>query len=118
MFSIQIRFLGGLNSAQQAVFDLAAARWSEVIIGDVPRIRVDNEIVDDIIIEAQGTRIDGPGRIFGQAGSTILRPITFLPAKGMMEFDDVWMQNAKNRANNLTRKCACYFLRFKQLFVT
>jgi Leishmanolysin len=87
MFSIQIRFLGGLSATQQAVFDQAAARWSEVITGDLPRFRVEGEVIDDIVIEAQGIRIDGPGRILGQAGPTFLRPRTFLPAKGMMEFD-------------------------------
>jgi Leishmanolysin len=87
MFSIQIRFLGGLSITQQAVFDEAAARWSEVITGNLPRFRVEGEIIDGIVIEAQGTRIDGPGRILGQAGPTFLRPNTFLPIKGMMEFD-------------------------------
>jgi hypothetical protein len=87
MYSIEIRFLGGLSSVQQAVFELAAARWSEVIKGDLPRYWVEGEIIDDIVIEARGTRIDGPGRILGQAGPTVLRPRTLLPAKGMMEFD-------------------------------
>lgn len=87
MLSIEIRFLGGLSSTQQAVFEEAAARWSEVITGDLPRFRVEGEIINGIVIEAQGTRIDGPGRILGQAGPTFLRPRTFLPAKGMMEFD-------------------------------
>jgi hypothetical protein len=87
MFSIKIRFLGGLSSTQKTIFNLAATRWSEVITSRLPRIRVAGEIIDGVVIDASGTRIDGPGRILGQAGPTVLRPRTLLPAKGMMEFD-------------------------------
>src|SRR4029077_6947731 len=50
------------------------------------------EVIDDLLIEAQGVAIDGPGGILGQAGPTNLRPTSagasaFLPAKGIMSFD-------------------------------
>src|SRR4029077_3080011 len=50
------------------------------------------EVIDDLLIEAQGVSIDGPGKILGQAGPTHLRPASagasaFLPAKGLMSFD-------------------------------
>jgi hypothetical protein len=53
---------------------------------------VDGEVIDDVLILAQGDDIDGPGRVLGQAGPTALRPRTagaaaFLPAKGIMIFD-------------------------------
>ena len=53
---------------------------------------VDGEVVDDVVIQAQGVDIDGPGQILGQAGPTHLRPASagdaaFLPAKGIMSFD-------------------------------
>ncbi len=86
-FSIEIRFLGGLNSRQQSVFERAAARWSEVIIGDLPNIRIDGEVIDDVVIDAKGSHIDGEGSILGQAGPTHLRPNSLLPARGIMEFD-------------------------------
>ncbi|MCP4656928.1 MAG: hypothetical protein GY856_16075 [bacterium] len=87
-FSIEIRFLGGLNANQKAAFERAAARWSEVIIADLPRVRlVSGEIVDDVLIEARGVYIDGRGNILGQAGPRELRPRTFLPARGVMSFD-------------------------------
>jgi hypothetical protein len=55
-------------------------------------VLVDNEVIDDVLILAQGTAIDGPGMILGQAGPTHLRPASagaaaFLPAKGIMSFD-------------------------------
>lgn len=91
-FNIKVRFLGGLNARQRTAFKKAADRWTKVIVGDLPRVRVDNEMIDDVLILAQGRAIDGPGRILGQAGPTHVRPANagaaaFLPAKGIMSFD-------------------------------
>jgi hypothetical protein len=91
-FTIEVRFLGGLNAAQKKAFKFAADRWTKVIVGDLPSVKVDNEVIDDILILAQGTDIDGPGGILGQAGPTRLRPASagkaaYLPAKGAMYFD-------------------------------
>lgn len=86
-FNIQVRFIGGLTANQRSVFELAAARWSEIIIGDLPGVRVNGETIDDVIIEAQGIAIDGRDKILGQAGPTLLRPTTFLPVRGIMSFD-------------------------------
>ena len=91
-FTIEVRFLGGLNARQRAAFTAAADRWTRAIVGDLPSVLVDNEVIDDVLILAQGTAIDGPGMILGQAGPTHLRPASagaaaFLPAKGIMSFD-------------------------------
>jgi Leishmanolysin len=91
-YKIEVRFLGGLNTAQKNAFKTAAKRWTKVIVGDVPSVMVSGEMVDDLLIMAQGVDIDGPGRILGQAGPTHLRPASagvsaFLPAKGLMSFD-------------------------------
>jgi hypothetical protein len=87
-----VRFLGGLTTAQKNAFKSAANRWTKVIVGDVPSVLVGGEVIDDLLIEAQGVAIDGPGGILGQAGPTNLRPASagvnaFLPAKGIMSFD-------------------------------
>ncbi len=91
-YKIEVRFLGGLTSAQKNAFKGAADRWSKVIVGDLPSVAVNGEVIDDLLIMAQGVTIDGPGRILGQAGPTHLRPATagvhaFLPARGLMSFD-------------------------------
>lgn len=91
-FTIEVRFLGGLTERQRSAFTTAADRWTRVIVGDLPAVSVDGETVDDLLILAQGTAIDGPGRILGQAGPTHLRPdaagaAAMLPAKGAMSFD-------------------------------
>jgi Leishmanolysin len=91
-FTIEVRFLGGLSDTQQAAFAAAADRWTTMIVGDLPAVMVDNEAIDDVLILAQGSAIDGPGRILGQAGPTHLRPesaddAALTPAKGIMSFD-------------------------------
>lgn len=91
-FTIQVSFMGGLSNAQKQAFKSAADRWCKVIVGDLPSVQIDGEVIDDLLILAQGIAIDGPGRILGQAGPTRLRPqsagvFAFLPAKGKMAFD-------------------------------
>ena len=91
-FTIEVRFLGGLSDAQRAAFTAAADRWARVVVGDLPDVLVDGEVVDDLLILAQGVPLDGPGAVLGQAGPTHLRPASaggaaFLPVKGVMSFD-------------------------------
>lgn len=101
-FTIEVRFLGGLNKAQKAAFKAAADRWTKVIVGDLPSVQVDGEVIDDVLILAQGSDIDGPGKILGQAGPTHLRPANagssaFLPAKGIMSFDTADLKKMKQQ---------------------
>lgn len=91
-FTIVVRFIGGLTQRQQDAFAAAADRWVRVIVGDLPNILVGDEIIDDVMISAQGRAIDGIGTILGQAGPRRLRPqeagaAAFLPATGSMSFD-------------------------------
>lgn len=86
-FVIDVRIKGGLTSAQQAAFATAASRWSRIITADVPSVVVEGETVDDVVIDAEGVAIDGPRGILGQAGPTLLRPGSFIPAAGIMLFD-------------------------------
>jgi Leishmanolysin len=91
-FTIEVRFMGGLNAQQQAAFRDAADRWTKVIVGDLPSVEVDGETIDDVLILADGSAIDGTGGVLGQAGPTVLRPASagaaaMLPAKGVMSFD-------------------------------
>jgi hypothetical protein len=91
-FTIEVRFLGGLTETQKNAFKTAADRWSRVIVGDLPSVIVEGEVIDDVLILAEGAVIDGPGKILGQAGPTHLRPASagafaFIPAKGRMTFD-------------------------------
>jgi hypothetical protein len=91
-YHIEVRFLGGLTPSQMDIFKAAADRWTRIIVGDLPDVIVAGEHVDDLVIDAQGVPIDGPGRILGQAGPRFVRPPNagrhaWLTAKGMMQFD-------------------------------
>jgi hypothetical protein len=91
-FTIEVRFGDGLTQRQKDAFKAAADRWTRIIVGDLPSVLVEGEVVDDLLILADGSDIDGPSGILGQAGPTRLRPATagttaFLPAKGRMSFD-------------------------------
>jgi len=97
-FTITVVFLGGLSTAQKNAFKAAANRWSKVIVGDLPDVVVNGQVIDDVLIEASGVAIDGPGGILGQAGPTHLRPASagaaaFIPAKGRMQFDTADLAN-------------------------
>ncbi|MDH2398973.1 leishmanolysin-related zinc metalloendopeptidase [Bradyrhizobium sp. SSUT18] len=91
-YTIEVQFLGGLTDKQKAAFKLAANRWTHAIVGDLPDVTVGGERINNLRITAQGTDIDGPGNVLGQAGPNRLRPknagaAAFLPATGDMQFD-------------------------------
>ena len=91
-FAIEVRFLGGLTARQRDAFRAAADRWTRIIVADLPPVMVNGELIDDVLILAEGRLIDGPSGILGQAGPTHLRPegagaAAFLPARGRMTFD-------------------------------
>ncbi len=107
-FTITVLFLGGLNAAQKKAFKSAADRWSTVIVGDLPDVVISGQVIDDVLIEASGVAIDGPGGILGQAGPTHLRPSTagasaFIPAKARMQFDtaDLASMQTKGTLNDV-----------------
>lgn len=87
MLDIQFRF-AGLSDAQREVFADAAERWRELLPEPLPAVKFEGEVTKGIIIDAQGVRLDGPGRVLGSAGPRVLRPgNTGLPVSGIMMFD-------------------------------
>src|SRR5262245_59404746 len=98
-YTIEVRFLGGLNAGQKAAFKAAADRWTRAITGDLPDILDESgNVISNLVILAQGSPIDGVGKILGQAGPSLLRPASagaaaFLPAKGEMTFDTADLEN-------------------------
>lgn len=91
-FTIEVRLVGGLTSRQQDAFAAAADRWATVIVGDLDTALVTGDVIDDLLIEAEGVHIDGAGGVLGMAGPTDFRDESaqfgrFLPAKGVMRFD-------------------------------
>ena len=86
-YNITITFNGTWTSSLQGVFKAAADRLSDLITGDVPDVRVNGKIIDDINISAELESIDGVGGLLGQAGPTALRSDSYLPAAAAMQFD-------------------------------
>jgi hypothetical protein len=101
-FKIEVRFLEGLTQTQQDAFKTAADRWIRIIVGDLPSVMVNGELVDDLLIFAEGRNIDGRGKILGEAGPRRLRPAAagraaFLPATGQMSFDTADLAEMEQR---------------------
>jgi hypothetical protein len=86
-FNIDVQFGGGLTPSQQAIFQRAADRWGQIIVGDVADAVFNGRPVDDLLIEARGIDIDGPLNILGQAAPDAFRDGSKLPYHGFMEFD-------------------------------
>ena len=84
----QITFnTSGLTTAQRDIFLRAADRWEEVIAGDLPNATYAGRVVDDLLIDARVSSIDGVGGILGQSGPDAYRSGSYLPIHAAMEFD-------------------------------
>lgn len=88
-FQITVTFPdNSLTLSQQRVFTLAAQRWSQIIVGDLPEVAYDGRVIDDLEISASAPDLDGVGGLLGQAGYTQLRTTgAKLPYLGAMQFD-------------------------------
>ena len=103
LFDVEVRFVGTLPSASvQTAFSDAESRWEELLIGDLPAVAVTlaaaacssvahpavAETIDDVIIFAEVTAIDGSGGILGQAGPCVVRTTGNLALLGIMQLDE------------------------------
>jgi Leishmanolysin/Bacterial pre-peptidase C-terminal domain len=88
--------MAGLTASQQAIFQQAAARWQQVITGDLPNATYRGQTVDDILINASATSIDGVNGILGQAGPDAFRSGSLLPYHGIMQFDSADMASMES----------------------
>jgi hypothetical protein len=100
-FSITLRFLSAMTASQRAAFSSAAAKWADIITGDLTDVPASvaagqcgtnspalDETIDDVLIFATITSIDGPGRVLGSAGPCFTRSGTHgLTVIGEMLFD-------------------------------
>ena len=103
-YNIDLRFLTPMTPTQAVAFTSAAARWSSIIVGDLPSDRViaapgdcfanspaQDEVIDDIVIFASLDSIDGPGQILGGASPCWIRDVGSLTIVGGMVFDSADM---------------------------
>jgi hypothetical protein len=111
-FSIELQFMTSIDGAQEAIFREAAARWEEVVVGDLPDFtgtlpaggcQPVEEMggIDDVKIYVSVVPIDGPGGVLGQAGPCYVwqpegpeGPV--FPITGIVRLDEAdvaWMQS-------------------------
>jgi len=95
-FSIQLNF-SGLTVNQTNIFNAAADRWEQIIVGDLPDATFRGQVIDDVAIDVRFVAIDGQFNILGQAGPDAVRAGSRLPVHGFMEFDTADM--ARMEAN-------------------
>jgi hypothetical protein len=102
-FDIEIRYVGG-TPTHSAAFSAAAARWEEIITGDVPDAAVDfaggschgpiEETIDDLVIFVVVGPIDGLGGALGEAGPCLVRSGSKLPITGQLTLDSDDLEQA------------------------
>lgn len=85
-FDIVVR-ASGLTASQQQVFNRAAARWEQVITGDLPDATYQGVRVDDLLIDARARAIDGRDGVLAESGPDTFRSGSQLPYHGTMQFD-------------------------------
>lgn len=98
-YDITLRLDPGMRPEFRAAFTDAAARWESVLVAGVSDVRLDlpaglfgwvpayNGVVDDVLIDARDSAIDGSGRVLGRAGGLLVRQPNWQPYYGVMEFD-------------------------------
>ena len=100
-FKIVVEFQGGLSSTQKAVFEDAAERWTEIIVGELPPEEINGITIEGIYIAAKGESIDSTGGVLGQARPVHLRQNSYLPVTGIMSFDTADLENMENNGSLL-----------------
>lgn len=99
-FAIDVVFTSSTSPSIWAAFQVAASRWAQVIVDDVPDVELDlpsnscgsrspafSGVVDDLLIWARIEPIDGPFSVLGSAGPCWIRDSSALPIMGRMRFD-------------------------------
>ena len=91
-YDLVVRFPdASISTLIRGLFESAAARWEQIITGDLTAQITDLGEVDDMVIDAFAAAIDGPFGVLAFASPTQLRPEgdpnQFLPVRGSMTFD-------------------------------
>ena len=99
-FQIDLEFLTPIDPSQLAVFQDGAARWEEIIVGDIPDYGgslsaggcqpvPEESGIDDLKIYVTVRAIDGSGGVLGRAGPCYYRTVGgVFPITGIMELDE------------------------------
>jgi hypothetical protein len=77
----------GLSPTQTTILNEAAARWEQVVVGDLPNAVYAGKTVDDLLIDVSTASIDGPGGVVGRGGPDAFRSGSFLPYHAILVLD-------------------------------
>ena len=102
-YDIELVFINHGTAEQDLVFEMAAARWMEILPGDIsdwdyspspidPDACFDGQprldgVIDDLRIYVDIVEIDGPGGTLARAGPCHVRGLGYLPIFGLVEID-------------------------------
>ncbi len=88
-FQIDLRFTdSGLSASQKTILQQAAARWAELVVGDLPdELSYDGLLVDDLLVDVSVGTVDGAGSHSAQSGITELRGSSLLPKRAYLQLD-------------------------------
>ncbi|MFM7062579.1 MAG: leishmanolysin-related zinc metalloendopeptidase, partial [Actinomycetes bacterium] len=108
-FNITLLFVGSFTPVRTAAFTSAAARWSQVIHTGLANLPLTyaaagcgadsaafSGTIDDVLITASVTAIDGPGKVLASAGPCYSRTSDGLALAGSMQFDVADIVNLEN----------------------
>ena len=93
---IDINFSGTLSNSQKALFTKAEQFWETTLTGYQPSINANS--LSNIVINAEGTAIDGVGGTLGSAGPTYIWTTGgyTLTSEGNMQFDTADLSNLES----------------------
>lgn len=98
-YNVTLVFVGNPSSTVQGVLNDAATRWQQVITTGLANVSgtinandcgnpsTFGGTIDDVVIFAGITSIDGPGGVLAQAGVCYTRTTGGLPVAGLLQFD-------------------------------
>lgn len=77
----------GLTARQREVFEAAAFRWQQVIVGDLPAVHHGSDLIDDMRVEILAVPMDGPFGVLGSAAVGGGRTGSLIPYYGVIWMD-------------------------------
>lgn len=98
-YDITLRLDPSMPVQFREAFEDAEERWEQVLVAGVPDVPLNlpaglfgwipafNGTVDDLLIDARTSDIDGSGAVLGRAGGLLVRLPRWQPYYGVMEFD-------------------------------
>ncbi|TVP58944.1 MAG: hypothetical protein EA351_02465 [Gemmatimonadales bacterium] len=105
-YQIEYDYQSSIDPAVQAVFEAAADRWAQVIVGKLPEVQINisasnswctnedmSRTIDDLLIVVVIEPIDGVGGVLGSAGPCLIRSGSGLPMLGRVRLDEADVNN-------------------------